>query len=195
MKKYLTPILLVILILNSSILCEKFECYGRPNTKLGENRNWLPMQGRTSLQFVTDNGSIRSFPINETDTILRVSSCYNSSFNDHESLQVEMFLDTIPSLAKPEIISVKLDYENEMTVTTKQYTTMDEQNYWFYSLKNVGNYQGATPLSNFQLKNRIYPTGVLLSSRYKDHVIDSIYLAKNFGVVGFKYKKVWYFLS
>ena len=193
MKKYLTPILLAILILNSSILCEKFECHELPNTKLGENRNWLPIQGRTSSQFVTDNGSIRSFPISVNDTILKVSSCYSSTFNEHESLKVEMLLDSIPSISKPEIISVQLDFENQMTVTTKQYT-MDEQNYWLYSLKNVGNYQGTTPLSNFQLKNRIYPTGVLLSSRYKDHVIDSIYLAKNFGIVGFKYQKVWYYL-
>jgi hypothetical protein len=193
MKKYLTPILLAILILNSSILCEKFECHELPNTKLGETRNWLPMQGRTSLQFVTDNGSIRSFPISVTDTILKVSSCYSSTFNEHESLKVEMLLDSIPSISKPEIISVQLDFENEMTVTTKQYT-MDEQNYWRYSLKSVGNYLGTTPLSNFQLKTRVYPTGVLFSSRYKDHVIDSVYLAKNFGIVGFKFKKVWYYL-
>jgi hypothetical protein len=193
MKKYLTPILLAILILNSSILCEKFECHELPNTKLGENRNWLPIQGRTSLQFVTDNGSIRFFPISVTDTILKVSGCYSSTFNEHESLKVEMLLDSIPSISKPEIISVILDYESEMTVTTKQYT-MDEQNFWFYSLKNVRNYTGTTPLSNFQLKNRVYATGVLFSSRYKDHVFDSIYLAKNFGIVGFKYKRVWYFL-
>ena len=193
MKKYLAPILLAILILNSSILCEKFECYERTNTKLGENRNWLPMQGRTSLQFVTDNGSIRSFPISVTDTILKESNCYASTFFEHELLKVEITLDSIPSSSKPENISVKLDYENDMAVTTTQYT-MNEQNYWFYSLKNVVNYQGTTPLSNFQLKNRIYPTGILHSSRYKNHVFDSIYLAKNFGIVGFKYKSVWYFL-
>lgn len=190
MKKYYIPILIVIFLLNSSLSCET--CYEYPNTKLGDTRNWLPIKGRTSLQFVTDNGSIRSFPIIETDTILKEPYCKKSGYYNYEFLKFELILDTMLSSSRLVKISVLLKYENEMTIDTYEDTLGGAL--WYKVLTNLGRYRGVTQINNFQLNNRIYSTGILFNTFKNELVIDSIYLAKNFGIAGFKYKKVWYYL-
>jgi hypothetical protein len=50
-------------------------------------------------------------------------------------------------------------------------------------------------IKNFQLNNYIYSTGVLLKDNNPQASIDSIYLAKYHGIVGFKYKGVKYVLQ
>ena len=190
MKKYYIPILIVIFLLNSSLSCET--CYEYPNTKLGDTRNWLPIQGRTSLQFVTDNGSIRSFPIIETDTILKEPYCKKSGYYDYEYLRFEIILDSVLSSSRLEEIVVELKYENEMNINTYEDSLGGAS--WYRVFTNLGRYRGVTQISNFQLNNRIYSTGILFNTFKNELVIDSIYLAKNFGIVGFKYQKVWYYL-
>lgn len=45
----------------------------------------------------------------------------------------------------------------------------------------------ATTLTNFRLRANIYPEVVLLKSSVISPIMDSIIVARNFGIVGFKY--------
>ena len=121
MKKYYIPILIVIFLLNSSLSCET--CYEYPNTKLGDTRNWLPIQGRTSLQFVTDNGSIRSFPIIETDTILKESNCVPTELKYRTALKLNDWRNAVygvvrVSILNPSPIKLLLGNTSEIVMAT-----------------------------------------------------------------------------
>ena len=96
------------------------------------------------------------------------------------------------SSSRLEKIVVELKYENEMNINTYEDSLGGAS--WYRVLTNLGRYRGVTQISNFQLNNRIYSNGILFNTFKNELVIDSIYLAKNFGIVGFKYKKVWYYL-
>ncbi len=188
MKKYLVPCILLLFIMLSSFQCEK--CYETPNTQLGDNRNWLPLIGKTSLQFISDNGSIRTFPIKVTDTVMweRYQVCEP---NNYESLIVNMTLDSTSNNPQPKSLLIELKFHNKLSVKKIPIDINSFHNeYWPDVL-----FLDFNTIKNFQLNNYIYSTGVLLKDNNPQASIDSIYLAKYHGIVGFKYKGVKYVLQ
>lgn len=187
MKKYFVPGILLLSILFSSFQCEK--CVETPMTQLGDNRNWLPLIGRTSLQFISDNGSIRTFPIKVTDTVMR-ERYQLCEHNNYESLIVSMTLDSTPNNAQPETLLVELKFHNKLSL--KKYPGNNDPintDFWLDVL-----YLDLHTINNFQLNNNIYSTGIFLTKHVPQSPIDSIYIAKYHGIVGFKYKGVRYYL-
>jgi hypothetical protein len=193
MRKYLVPILLMLFLFNSSWQC--MECVDWPSTQIDDSRNWLPLKGKTAIVYVTSNGTPHSIPVRVIDTTERYEQCVSKgSYYSRERIDIEIFLDSIPSGGKAyDRLSLSLgNVSNLIVVGPSAYP--DPSDRWYYVFSNAGNHQNIIPLNNYRLNNTTYPQVILLKSANLNPLLDSIILARNYGIAGFKYKGVSYSL-
>lgn len=196
MKKYPALIVVLLFVFISSFKCK--ECADIPSTQLDDSRNWFPLKGKTVLNYVTDNGTPRQFPALVIDTTIQFNLCNNglgSSFSE-ESIRVQLFLDSITGTpGNTQFITSELSRVNELNVVATTTSPAVPHDRWNNIFSRAGNDQNIIPLNNYRLNNTTYPQVILLKSANLNPLIDSIFLAKNHGIVGFKYKGVKYALQ
>lgn len=193
MRKYYVPILLMLFIFNSSWQCQ--ECVDQPSTHLGDSRNWFPLKGKTAIDYVTSNGTPRTFPVRVIDTTERYKQCVSKGYYySKERVDIELFLDSIPSSGRAyNSLYLSLDNISNLYVAGP-YAYPNPYDTWYYDFSGAGNHQNIISLNNYRLNNTIYPRVILLKSAILNPLVDSIILARNYGIAGFKYKGVSYSL-
>ena len=193
MRKYFVPILLLLFIFNSSWQCQ--ECIDRPSTKLDDSRNWFPLKGKTSIDYVSSNGTIRTFPVRVVDTTNTYEQCVSKgTYYSMEKIEVHLTIDT--TLGTYNSISFGLSNVYELYVqgtydSTFPYPKFDR---WYNVFSRAGKDMYVIALNNYRLNNTTYPRVIILKSAYLNPILDSIILARNYGIAGFKYKGVRYAL-
>ena len=194
MRKYFVPILLLLFIFNSSWQCQ--ECIDRPSTKLDDSRNWFPLKGKTAIDFVSSNGTIRTFPVRVVDTTNTYEQCVSTgTYYSKEKIDVHLTLDT--TSGSYQYIGFYLGNVYDLYVQGTYDSTAPYPNYdrWFNVFSRAGNDMYVIALNNYRLNNTTYPRVIILKSAYLNPLLDSIILARNYGIAGFKYKGVRYALQ
>ena len=178
MKLRLTCIILAVLIFNSSFQCNK--CVDIPDTFIDNTRQWLPLKGKTQLTFLKSSGLSKTFMLSVVDTIETQTSCSGSPFK-YESIRGRLSLDTLGK----DFISFAINPPNNLCIRCIT-DRSNEVNGCDILSKPIFN-GTATTLSNFTLRTNVYPEVILLKSSLLTPIMDSVVVAKNFGIVGFKY--------
>lgn len=194
MRKYLAPLLFLILTIHESFQCN--ECVDRPSTKLDDSRNWFPLKGKTAIDYVSSNGTIRTFPVRVVDTTNTYEQCVSrGTYFSTEKIDVYLTLDT--TLGTYNYIYFGLGNVYDLYVqgtsdTTFPYPYFDR---WFNVFSRAGKDMYVIAQNNYRLNNTTYPRVIILKSAYLNPMLDSIILARNYGIAGFKYKGVRYALQ
>ena len=186
MKIQLTFIILAILIFNSSFQCNK--CVDIPDAFIDNTRQWLPLKGKTQLTFLNSNGAAKTFKLLVVDTIEVKTSCTGNVFK-YESIGGKLSLDTLDK----DYISFAIHPPNNLCIRCIT-DRSNEVNGCDILSKPIFN-GTATILNNFRLRTNIYPEVILLKSSLASPIMDSVVVAKNFGIVGFKYNGESYSLQ
>ena len=196
MRKFFVPILLVLFIFNSSWQCQ--ECIDRPSTQLDDSRNWFPLKGKTAIDYVSSNGTPRSFSVKVSDTTYRFEQCVSKgSYYSYEYIKIQLLLDRLPdSICNVcyDDIDLNLGNVNDLYVTTFAGSPNPRVHRWYNVFSQAQNNPNIITLNNYRLNNTTYPQVILLKSADLNPLIDSIFLARNYGIAGFKYKGVRYTL-
>lgn len=190
MRKYLAPLLFLILTIHASFQCN--ECVDRPSTKLDDSRNWFPLKGKTAIDYVSSNGTIRTFPVRVVDTTNTYEQCVSTgTYYSKEKIDVHLILDT--TSGRYQFIGFYLGNIYDLYVQGTSDTTAPYDR-WFNVFSRAGNDMYVIALNNYRLNNTTYPRVIILKSAYLNPMLDSIILARNYGIAGFKYKGVRYAL-
>ena len=187
MKIKFTILILVFFCLTTSLQCNKCRT---GDLHLDATKSWFPLKGVTQLSFVDETGNL-------TDCNLHV-------------------VDTTEVAVNPECgTSYKYAY-----ITTTLYLNSNRSDSIFFSLASAGwlcmramtgnnpnivmcNVFGQTKegviakrFSNLTIGSKAYPETILLlhNQGYSDN-IDSVFIANNVGIVGFKYANKKYALQ
>jgi hypothetical protein len=193
MRKYLVPILLLILTIHASFQCN--ECVDRPSTQLDDSRNWFPLKGKTAIDFVSSNGTIRTVSVRVVDTTYSLEQCVSrGTYYSKEKIDVQLILDTTSS--SYQYIGFYLGNVYDLYVQGTSDTTLPYPNYdrWYNVFSRAGKDMYVIALNNYRLNNTTYPRVIILKSAFLNPMLDSIILARNYGIAGFKYKGVRYAL-
>lgn len=186
MKLQLTCIFLAILIFNSSFQCNK--CVDIPDALIDNTRQWLPLKGKTELTFLKSSGLSKTFMLSVVDTIETKTSCTGNSFK-YESIGGKLSLDTLDK----DFISFAIHPPNNLCIRCIT-DRSNEVNGCDILSKPIFN-GTATTLTNFRLRTNVYAEVILLKSSLLTPIMDSVVVAKNFGIVGFKYNGESYSLQ
>jgi hypothetical protein len=173
--------LTIILLLLSFAMTSSWTCC-KPVEKdlmLDKSRSWLPLKGRTQLFFIDESGQPVTFSLRVIDTIENRST--RCSEYKAEYIDATLYLNPTRSdsiyfhLEPPNFLLLKAYSGNLPTVDVG-----DVLNY-----KRQGLIEKFT---NYNLGNRTY-NEVILTLPYPSNlrIIDSVYIANNYGIVGFKY--------
>lgn len=186
MRLQLTFIIAAILIFNSSFQCNK--CVDIPDSLIDNSRQWLPLKGKTQLTFVNSNGLAKIFKLFVVDTIQTQTSCTGKPYK-YESIAGRLSLDTL----EKDFIAFAIHPTNNLCIQCIT-DRSNEVNGCNILTKPVFN-GTATNLTNFRLRLNLYPEVILLKSSLANPIMDSVVVAKNFGIVGFKYNGDSYVLQ
>lgn len=178
MKSKLILVAIIFLIFNSSFQCNK--CVDIPDTLIDNTRQWLPLKGKTQLTFLNSNGVAKIFKLIVFDTIQVQTSCTGKAFK-YESISGRLSLDGLDK----DFIAFAIHPPNNLCIQCYTDRSNEVRGCEIFS-KPIFN-GTATTLTNFRLRANIYPEVVLLKSSVISPIMDSIIVARNFGIVGFKY--------
>lgn len=170
--------LLLVFCLSTSFQCQ--QC-GTKTLRLDNTKSWLPLKGRTQLSFSDNTGNTRDFRIRVVDTIETALNDCSQPFQ-YEYLHATLYLnqsstDSIHfSLSSGGWLCMLAISNNEPNIAMCNV---------FGQTKAA---QVAKRLANFQVGSTIYPEAILLlSSPALTNNIDSVVIANNKGIVGFRY--------
>jgi len=186
MRIQITFIVIAVLIFNSSFQCNK--CVDIPDALIDNSRQWLPLKGKTQLTFVNSNGLAKMFKLIVVDTIETETSCTNKTYK-YESIRGRLVLDNLDK----DFIAFAIHPPNNLCIQCMT-DRSNEVNGCNILTKPVFN-GTATNLTNFKLRSSIYQEVILLKSSLANPIMDSVVVAKNFGIVGFKYNGESYMLQ
>ena len=186
MRIQITFIVIAILIFNSSFQCNK--CVDIPDALIDNSRQWLPLKGKTQLTFVNSNGLAKMFKLIVVDTIETETSCTNKSYK-YESIRGRLVLDSLDK----DFIAFAIHPPNNLCI---QCMTDRSNEVTGCNILTKPVFNGtAINLTNFRLRSSIYQEVILLKSSLANPIMDSVVVAKNFGIVGFKYNGESYMLQ
>ena len=186
MKIQITFIVIAILIFNSSFQCNK--CVDIPDALIDNSRQWLPFKGKTQLTFINSNGLTKVFKLIVVDTIETEMSCTNKPYK-YESIRGRLVLDSLDK----DFIAFAIHPPNNLCIQCMT-DRSNEVNGCNILTKPVFN-GTAINLTNFRLRSSIYQEVILLKSSLANPIMDSVVVAKNFGIVGFKYNGESYMIQ
>lgn len=186
MRIQITFIVIAILIFNSSFQCNK--CVDIPDALIDNSRQWLPLKGKTQLTFINSNGLAKVFKLIVVDTVKTETSCTNKPYK-YESIRGRLVLDTLDK----DFIAFAIHPPNNLCIQCMT-DRSNEVNGCNILTKPVFN-GTAINLTNFRLRSSIYQEVILLKSSLANPIMDSVVVAKNFGIVGFKYNGESYMIQ
>ena len=154
------------------------------------SRRWLPLKGKTQLVFTTRSGVATSFVLRVVDTLQAYSKLADCSGNYfYEYINADLYLNT----AKSDSIHCAMASASHLTLIAN---SDSKYSMGYVSLLSpLSSSSSETRYVSLKIGNRTYSDVILATSLVSDgNTVDSIYLAYNYGVVGFNYHKEKYFL-
>ena len=175
---YTLGIIVGYLLLTSS-KCNK--CVKGPLV-LDSTRTWLPLKGKTLLTFADNTGSMHQFRLRVTDTTETEMNTCGELFS-YEYIRATLFLNPAATdsiyfnLSTPGWICMNAVSNNITYVSMCDVIGQTKES------------RLAKKFSNYTLGSRTYPEAILLLATpgSSNNQIDSIVIADNTGIVGFKY--------
>lgn len=163
----------------------------RGNLRLDSgSRNWLPLKGKRQLTFVDQSGTAVNYAIYVVDTLqLYVKQPDCSGEYAYEYINVDLYLNTAKTdsihcaMASGSWLSLWAVSSNKPSMTYGNLLGQPNST----SLK--------TRFSTLTLGNRSYSDVLLATSMISNGGVDSVYIAYNYGLVGFSYQNQKYVLK
>jgi len=170
--------LLLIFCMTTAFQCEK-ECKSG-EYRLDASRSWLPLKGKTQLTFLDNAGIISNFNLNVYDTV--ETNVKPDCTIIYESINVFLFLN--PPLS--DVITLRLNPPNSLVVSGSSGNNPGFHMRDVFQKAREGSV--AKRLSNYTIGGRTYGEVILmLNSVGNSNSIDSVFIANNVGIVGFKH--------
>lgn len=183
-RPFILPGLLLLYCL-TSFQCNY--CQKKP-LLLGSTKSWFPLKGKTGLTFLDNAGYAHIFDMKVTDTTeIRPDECGNSYQYQYINASLYLNADKTDSI-----------YFN---LTPSDYLCIQVISDSVYNVslcdvfENANHRSTANRMSNRTIGNNAYKDVILIvhNSGFPDN-IDSIFIADNAGIVGFKYQEMNYSL-
>jgi hypothetical protein len=183
-QKYL--LIAFALVVVTAFQCEK--CFEGTNLLKG-TRPWLPLKGRTQLNFIDRNGTETNFKVRVIDTIQTYDNMECSSKYRVERIELSIYLNT----AQTDSIWAQLGAPRDVCLHANSGDTLYMSTCRFINAPAI---DVVKPFTNYQVGGRVYAdVRLFLANEGNNKSTDSIVLARDFGVVAFKYKGNNYLLK
>lgn len=185
--KYAILSLLLGYWLVTSFQCEK--CI-KNDLRIGATKSWLPLKGRTQLSFIDNMGNLSNFKLQVADTM---EIAQNDECNDtykYEYVKATLYLNA----AQTDSIHFSLSSNGWLCIMAASNSNYNMTKCNVFGAASRGN--GAIKLNNYTIGAHSYKEAILIlhDVSYPDD-IDSVYIANNTGLVGFKYLDTRYVLQ
>jgi hypothetical protein len=160
--------------------------------RLDGSRSWLPLKGKTQLTFLNRNAESKTFALHVIDTLQAFTDSMCNLMHKVEYIQVSLYLNTSRTdsifiqLAPPSSLSIRAFTDTSFNMGIGGFLTGYAGSH--------GNFKDR--LYNYNNGNKIYPEVLLIkhADGYSDS-IDSLFLGKNAGIIGFNYLGEKYILK
>ncbi len=170
--------ILLIFCMITAFQCEK-ECKSG-EYRLDASRSWLPLKGKTQLTFLDNAGNINNFNLNVSDTV--ETNVNPDCTIIYESINVALFLNPPGT----DLIALRLNPPNSFVVSGSNGNNPGFHMNNVFQKARDGSV--AKRLNNSTIGSRTYAEVILLlNSAGNSNSIDSVFIANNVGIVGFKY--------
>ncbi len=183
-------VLLIVAVTITATTCSS-EC-PRGNLRLDSgSRNWLPLKGKTQLTFIDQLSRATNYTIKVVDTVQAYTKQIDCSGDySYEYVNVDLYLNS------PKTDSIHCAMLSGSSLSLR--ADCDKKPSMVYG--NLLNPASATSskkrFPKLLIGNRTYSDVILATSMYSNSsTVDSVYLAYNYGVVGFTYHDKKYFLK
>jgi hypothetical protein len=175
----LTIIILLTFTLTSSFQCNK--CKPADIKLDNTTKSWFPFNGKTTLPFLDRNGAVVNFSLRVIDTT-EVAKNYCGDSYRFEYLNISLYLNP----AKTDSIHFNLASSGWLCMRATSENNPNIELCNMFGQAQEGKI--AKRLYNYPVGGRNYPEVILIrhNQGFLDN-IDSVYIANNVGIVGFKY--------
>lgn len=172
-------ILPFIYCLTTSLQCNKCR---QGDLHLDATRSWFPLKGRTELVFVDNTGAVTDFKLHVVDTTETAINQECGTSYKYQYITTTLYLN--PNMTDSIWFSLGSGAWLCMRAMTGNYPNIAMCNVFGETREG----RIAKRLSNQTLGSRTYREVILLlhNEGYSDN-IDSVFIANNVGIVGFKY--------
>jgi len=179
-------VLLFIQCFTTSFQCSK--CHMN-NMYLDNSKSWFPLRGTKQLAFVDDSGNVTNFAIRGLDTtVVNTTEC-GDTYN-YQYITNTLYLNT----TKTDSI-----YFNLFNKANLEGRGVSDNTYNFSMWDVLGKAKEgkqAKRLSRFRVGNKTYNDVIMIfHGDYSPDTIDSVMVANNVGIVGFKSHGIRYALQ
>lgn len=170
--------LLLIFCITTAFRCQK-ECKSG-EYRLDASRSWLPLKGKTQLTFLDNAGNTNHFNLNVYDTVEK--NVDEDCTIIYESINAILFLNSPGS----DVIALRLNPPNSFVASGSNGNDPGFNMRDVFQKAREGSV--AKHLSNYTIGGRNYEEVILmLNGVGNSNSIDSVFIANNVGIVGFKY--------
>lgn len=179
-------VLLLVFFIVSSFQCDK--CIEKDRF-IGEDRIWIPLEGFRQVPFLDEAGNEVKFDMNVTDTIGTFNNEDCSATFRSQSAELVLYLD----VNRTDSISVLLGPASSICMLGTSGNILYMSTCRFLSTQTG---RSMIHLEDYKVGARIYRhVRLFLANEGNDKSLDSVFLARSSGVVGFKYKNTNYVLK
>ena len=187
MKFKLIIFLSLIFCLTTSLQCNK--CH-TGDLHLNSTKSWFPLKGKTQLTFLDSVGNLTNFRLKVIDTTeTAINQECGTSYN-YDFITTSLYLNQ--SMTDSVFFSLASGGWLCMTAYSNNNPNMTICNIFGQTKEGVI----AKNLSNYPVGNKTYKEAILiLHNRGYSDSIDSVFIANNVGIVGFKYFNKHYTLQ
>lgn len=156
---------------------------------MDNTRSWLPLKGKTQLRFIDNSNTSVNFQLKVVDTTETATNDCGDLYK-YEYIKASLYLNQ----NQTDLIHFSLASGGWLCMSAESNNTQN------LSMCNVFGQtkEGAVAVrkSNYKVGGRTYSEAiVLLSSPAYSNNIDSVVIANNVGIVGFKYGNTTYALQ
>lgn len=178
-SKFIYLSLILIYLLTTSFQCGKCK---NGDLHIGSSRSWFPLKGKTKLTFRDNSSNLTDFPLLVIDTTEISTNLDCNSIYKYDYIRTTLFLNSSLS----DTISFSLSPGDWLCVHA-----MTGSNFNIAMCNVFGQTKEgivAQKMSNKSIGLNTYKEVILLlpSQGYSSD-IDSVYIANNYGIVGFNY--------
>ena len=186
MKLNLTIFLLLLYCLTTSLQCHN--CSTKP-LRLGSTRSWFPLKGKTQLTFVDSSNSPHLFKLKVVDTT-------ETAINDCGDSYEYQYINTSLYLNADKTDSIYFTLGSGDWLCMQVYSSGAPNILMCNVFGQTKEGLIAKSLNNYTIGTHQYKDIVLTmhNEGYSDN-IDSVFIANNAGIVGFKYAGKTYSLQ
>lgn len=173
----------ILIILSVYFTCSALSCNNCSTStrRLDSTKSWFPIKNVDRLPFVDSAGNITNFELNEIDTVeVANNDCLEPFFI--ESIRRSLYLN----LNRTDSIYFSLGSGAQLYISA---LSNNSTNIVIFNVFGKALEQDVVKqFVNYRVGNRTYQDVILMTRKpFNSDNIDSVYIANNEGIVGFKY--------